>query len=111
MGQRALAVGAHCGKWDEIDKLIEAAYAEFGRVDILINNAGMGPRMPSHEMPESLYDSVLNLNLKGPYRLASIIGQKMKTQGSGSILNISSIASLQPLAQVVPYSAAKAGLN
>jgi len=90
MGQRALAVGAHCGKWDEIDKLIEAAYAEFGRVDILINNAGMGPRMPSHEMPESLYDSVLNLNLKGPYRLASII---------------------QPLAQVVPYSAAKAGLN
>ena len=111
MGQRALAVGAHCGKWDEIDKLIEAAYAEFGRVDILINNAGMGPRMPSHEMPESLYDRVLNLNLKGPYRLASIIGQKMKTQGSGSILNISSIASLQPLAQVVPYSAAKAGLN
>lgn len=111
MGQRALAVGAHCGKWDEIDKLIEAAYAEFGHVDILINNAGMGPRMPSHEMPESLYDSVLNLNLKGPYRLASIIGQKMKTQGSGSILNISSIASLQPLAQVVPYSAAKAGLN
>jgi len=108
MGQRALAVGAHCGKWDEIDKLIEAAYAEFGHVDILINNAGMGPRMPSHEVPESLYDSVLNLNLKGPYRLASIIGQKMKTQGSGSILNISSIASLQPLAQVVPYSAAKA---
>jgi NAD(P)-dependent dehydrogenase (short-subunit alcohol dehydrogenase family) len=111
MGRRALAIGAHCGKWDEIDRLIETAYAEFGRVDILVNNAGMGPRMPSHEVPESLYDSVLNLNLKGPYRLASVIGQRMKANGSGSILNISSIASLQPLAQVVPYSAAKAGLN
>ena len=111
LGRRALAIGAHCGKWDEIDRLIETAYAEFGRVDILINNAGMGPRMPSHEVPESLYDSVLNLNLKGPYRLASVIGQRMKAQGSGSILNISSVAALQPLAQVVPYSAAKAGLN
>ncbi|MBA29529.1 MAG: short-chain dehydrogenase [Hyphomonadaceae bacterium] len=111
LGRRALAIGAHCGKWDEIDRLIEMAYAEFGRVDILINNAGMGPRMASHEVPESLYDSVLNLNLKGPYRLASVIGQRMKAQGSGSILNISSVAALQPLAQVVPYSAAKAGLN
>ena len=111
LGRRALAIGAHCGKWDEIDRLIETAYAEFGRVDILVNNAGMGPRMASHEVPESLYDSVLNLNLKGPYRLASVIGQRMKAQGSGSILNISSVAALQPLAQVVPYSAAKAGLN
>lgn len=111
MGRKAMAIAAHCGKWDEIDNLIEAAYAEFGRIDILINNAGMGPRMASHEVPESLYDSVLNLNLKGPHRLASVIGERMKSQGSGSILNISSVAALQPLAQVVPYSAAKAGLN
>jgi NAD(P)-dependent dehydrogenase (short-subunit alcohol dehydrogenase family) len=111
MGRRALAIGAHCGKWDEIDGLIEAAYAEFGRVDILVNNAGMGPRMPSEEVPENLYDSVLNLNLKGPYRLSSVIGKRMKEAGSGAILNISSVAALQPLAQVVPYSAAKAGLN
>ena len=111
MGRKAMAIAAHCGKWDEIDSLIEAAYAEFGRIDILINNAGMGPRMASHEVPESLYDSVLNLNLKGPYRLASVIGERMKSHGSGSILNISSVAALQPLAQVVPYSAAKAGLN
>ncbi len=111
MGRRALAIGAHCGKWDEIDSLIEAAYAEFGRVDILVNNAGMGPRMPSEEVPENLYDSVLNLNLKGPYRLSIVIGKRMKDAGSGAILNISSVAALQPLAQVVPYSAAKAGLN
>ncbi|WP_370171129.1 MULTISPECIES: SDR family NAD(P)-dependent oxidoreductase [Hyphomonas] len=111
LGRRALAVAAHCGKWDEIDRLVETAYVEFGRVDILINNAGMGPRMASHDVPENLYDSVLNLNLKGPYRLASVLGKRMKSQGCGSILNISSVAALQPLAQVVPYSAAKAGLN
>ena len=111
MGRRALAIGAHCGKWDEIDRLIETAYSEFGHVDILVNNAGMGPRMASEEVPENLYDSVLNLNLKGPYRLSSVIGRRMKDRGTGSILNISSVASLRPLPEVVPYSAAKAGLN
>ncbi|HBH44501.1 MAG TPA: short-chain dehydrogenase, partial [Hyphomonas atlantica] len=81
LGRRALAVAAHCGKWDEIDRLVETAYTEFGRVDILINNAGMGPRMASHDVPENLYDSILNLNLKGPYRLASALGERMKSQG------------------------------
>ncbi|MDX1291826.1 MAG: SDR family oxidoreductase, partial [Hyphomonas sp.] len=69
------------------------------------------PRMASEEVPENLYDSVLNLNLKGPYRLSSVIGRRMKDRGTGSILNISSVASLRPLPEVVPYSAAKAGLN
>ena len=77
LGRRALAVSAHCGKWDEIDALIETAYAEFGRVDILVNNAGMGPRVPSHEMTEELFDKIVGLNFKGPFRLASRIGQRM----------------------------------
>src|SRR3546814_14166495 len=52
LGRRALAHSAHCGRWDEIDGLIAAAYDAFGRVDILIHNAGMSPPCPSHEMPE-----------------------------------------------------------
>ena len=111
MGRRAMAFAAHCGKWDDIDALIEAAYAEFGRIDILVNNAGMGPMVPSHEVPENLFDSVMNLNFKGPYRLASVIGHRMKQAGSGCIINISSIASLVPMPQVVPYAGAKAALN
>jgi len=111
MGRRALAHAAHCGRWDDIDALIEAAYAEFGRVDILVNNAGMGPMVPSHEMPENLFDSVVNLNFKGPFRLAAIIGQRMKEAGGGCIINISSIASLVPMPAVVPYAGAKAALN
>ena len=111
LGRRALAIGAHVGKWDEIDRLIEAAYAVFGRVDILVNNAGMGPRAPSHEVTEQLFDSVLNLNFKGPFRLASQIARRMRDSDGGSIINVSSTGGAMPLPEVVPYGASKAALN
>jgi len=111
MGRRALAVGAHVGRWDECDVLIEAAYAEFGRVDILVNNAGMGPRAASHEVTEQLFDSVLNLNFKGPFRLASQIGKRMMDGDGGVIINVSSTGGVMPLPEIVPYGSAKAALN
>lgn len=111
LGRRALPIAAHTGKWVECDHLIEAAYAAFGRVDILINNAGMSPACPSHDVSEALFDSVLNLNFKGPFRLASQIAQRMAASNGGSILNISSIASLRATPGVVPYAGAKAALN
>lgn len=111
LGRRAMAFAMHAGRWADCDALIEAVYAEFGRVDILINNAGMSPACPSHEMPESLFDSVLNLNFKGPFRLASQVGHRMSQSEGGCIINLSSIASLQAAPQVVPYSGAKAAIN
>lgn len=111
MGRRAMAHAAHCGRWDDIDGLIEASYATFGRVDILVNNAGSGPRMASHEVTENLFDSVLNLNFKGPFRLASQVAKRMADGNGGSIINISSSGSLVPLPHVVPYGSAKAALN
>lgn len=111
LGRRALAVAAHVGRWAECDALIAAAYADFGRVDVLINNAGMSPPCPSHDMPESLFDSVLNLNFKGPFRLASQIGRRMAEGDGGAIINISSTGALMALPGVVPYGAAKAALN
>ena len=111
LGRRALAVQVHAAKWDSIDLLIETAYAEFGRVDILVNNAGMSPAMPSHEVTEELFDSVVGLNFKGPFRLASQIAKRMCDGSGGTIINVTSSGSLMPLPGVVPYGSAKAALN
>lgn len=110
-GRRALAVAAHLGRWDQCDALVETAYREFGRVDILVNNAGMSPGCPSHEVTEKLFDAVVNLNFKGPFRLASLIGHRMSQGAGGSIINISSTGALMALPGVVPYGGAKAALN
>ena len=111
LGRKALAVSAHVGKWAECDRLIEQAYAAFGRVDILVNNAGMSPRMPSHEVSEALFDSVVNLNFKGPFRLASQVAKRMFDSGGGCIINVTSSGSMMPLPQTVPYGSSKAALN
>jgi NAD(P)-dependent dehydrogenase (short-subunit alcohol dehydrogenase family) len=111
MGRRAMAYSVHAARWDEIDALIEAAYAEFGRIDILVNNAGMSPAVPSHEVTEALFDSVLGLNFKGPFRLASQVAHRMAEGDGGVIINISSTGALIPLPRVIPYSGAKAALN
>jgi NAD(P)-dependent dehydrogenase (short-subunit alcohol dehydrogenase family) len=111
LGRRALAVEVHAAKWDSIDALIEQAYAEFGRVDILVNNAGMSPPMPSHDVTEALFDSVVGLNFKGPFRLASQVAKRMRDGDGGVIINVSSSGALMPLPMVIPYGSAKAALN
>jgi NAD(P)-dependent dehydrogenase (short-subunit alcohol dehydrogenase family) len=111
LGRRALALSAHVGKWDQCERLVEEAYAAFGRIDILVNNAGMGPATPSHEVTEALFDSVLNLNFKGPFRLASLVANRMADGDGGSIINVSSSGALMPLPGTVPYGSAKAALN
>jgi NAD(P)-dependent dehydrogenase (short-subunit alcohol dehydrogenase family) len=111
LGRKAWAFSAHVGKWDQCDRLIEEAYAAAGRIDILINNAGMSPRMPSHEVTEQLFDSVLNLNFKGPFRLASQVAKRMADGEGGCIINVTSSGSMMPLPQVVPYGSSKAALN
>lgn len=110
-GRRALALPAHAGKWDEMDRLAADAWDAFGRIDILVANAGMGPLVPSHEVSESLFDSVVGLNFKGPFRLIANIAHRMMQNDGGTILATSSIASLRPTPQVVPYAGAKAALN
>ncbi|MEX2230020.1 MAG: SDR family oxidoreductase [Dehalococcoidia bacterium] len=111
-GRRALAIACHVGHWDECDRLVEAAYAEFGRVDILVNNAGMSPLYPSlDQVSEQLFDSVVGVNLKGPFRLSAAIGARMAAGDGGSIINVSSTASVTPSPGAEPYGAAKAGLN
>jgi NAD(P)-dependent dehydrogenase (short-subunit alcohol dehydrogenase family) len=111
MGRRALAVAVHAGRWAELDRLVEVAYGAFGRVDILVNNAGMSPAEPSHSVSETLFDAILNLNFKGPFRLANQIAKRMYDGDGGVIINVSSDAALKPMPAVVPYAGAKAALN
>jgi NAD(P)-dependent dehydrogenase (short-subunit alcohol dehydrogenase family) len=111
-GRRALPYACHVGNWDELEPLADAAYAEFGRVDILVNNAGMSPLYDRVDnVSEALYDKVLDVNLKGPFRLTAIIGTRMAEGDGGSIINVSSVAAIRPTPDVIPYAAAKAGLE
>jgi NAD(P)-dependent dehydrogenase (short-subunit alcohol dehydrogenase family) len=111
-GLEALGVACHVGRWEDCDALVKASYEAFGQVDILVNNAGMSPLYPSlGEVSEELYDKVLSVNLKGPFRLSALFGERMLAGAGGSILNVSSIAAVSPSAREVPYGAAKAGLN
>lgn len=111
-GVRALPVAANVGDWADCDALIEAAYAEFGRVGILVNNAGISPLYPSLDaVGESLFDKVIGVNLRGPFRLCAEIGTRMAAGEGGSIINISSVAATRSDVIALPYSAAKAGLN
>ena len=112
LGRQAIAIGCHVGRWEDCDRLADAAYQRFGKVDVLINNAGKSPLYDRPtDIDERLYDSVLNVNLKGPFRLCALIGERMVQAGSGAIINVSSTASIRPRKSVITYAAAKAGLN
>jgi NAD(P)-dependent dehydrogenase (short-subunit alcohol dehydrogenase family) len=112
-GRRALPVACHVGHWDEIDGLVEQAYDAFGRVDVLVNNAGMSPLYRDlASVSEELWDKVLGVNLKGPFRLTALVGTRMAAGAyGGSIINVSSSGSIRPGPTMLPYDAAKAGLN
>jgi len=111
-GRRALPLAAHVGKWGEVESLAERAYDKMGRIDILVNNAGMS-LLYDHvsNVSEAMWDKVVDLNLKGPFRLTAIVGTKMAAGNGGSIINVSSVAAIHPTPNVIPYAAAKAGLN
>jgi NAD(P)-dependent dehydrogenase (short-subunit alcohol dehydrogenase family) len=110
--QQAMPYACHVGYWDQLDGLVEAAYERFGKIDILVNNAGMSPIYDNvAEVSEALYDKVLDVNLKGPFRLMALVGTRMAAGEGGSIINISSIGAIRHVPNTIPYSAAKAGLN
>ena len=112
MGGDALPLGCHVGDWAACDRLVEQVYDHYGQADILINNAGMSPLYPSlGEVSEALFDKVVGVNLRGPFRLSSLVGERMVAADGGSIINVSSIAAVMPTAHEIPYATAKAGLN
>jgi NAD(P)-dependent dehydrogenase (short-subunit alcohol dehydrogenase family) len=111
-GWRATGHACHVGHWEELDGLVEDLYRDFGRVDVLVNNAGVSPMYGRlTDVSEELFDKVIAVNLKGPFRLAALIGERMLAAGGGSIVNVSSTGAVRPTSDIVPYAAAKAGVN
>ena len=112
IGTRAFPFACHVGKWDQLEPMVNEVESALGKIDVLVNNAGMSPLYPSlEEVSEELFDKVIAINLKAPFRLMALVGSRMKLSGGGSIINISSTASEAPSPSSQPYGAAKAGLN
>ncbi len=111
-GRRAMPVACHVGRWEDCDELVETVYSEFGRCDVLVNNAGMSPLydgLPS--VTQGLYDKVHAVNARGPFRLSALFGARMAAADGGSIINVSIAGSLRPDPTDLPYAMAKAALN
>jgi NAD(P)-dependent dehydrogenase (short-subunit alcohol dehydrogenase family) len=112
-GARGLAHSADVSHWDELGGIIDAALATFGRVDVLVNNAGKSPGYGRLvDIDERYMDDVVGINLKAPFRLAVLAAEAMIAGGTGgSIINVSSVAARRPETIALPYAAAKAGLD
>lgn len=94
-----------------IGLLVERVTDEFGRIDTLINVAGANRRKPAVEITEEDYDFILDINLKGAFLLSQAVGRHMLERGSGSQINIASLATDRPLKHSGPYALSKAGMG
>jgi len=110
-GRKALPVAAHLGRMEDINNLVAKVNSEFGRIDILVNNAGTAPAMsPAEDVDERLWDSIMNLNLKGLFFLSGAVARVMKQHGGGKIINVASMDGFKPESQIGVYAISKAGV-
>lgn len=111
-GSEGLAVRCDVSETAELDALVRATLDRFGRIDVLVNNAGgMVPR-PALDLSERAFEKIVRFNLTSPFLLTQkVVPHIVQTAGSGSIVNISSGASVQSIQGMAPYASAKAGLN
>ncbi|HSE03256.1 MAG TPA: 3-oxoacyl-[acyl-carrier-protein] reductase [Methylomirabilota bacterium] len=110
LGAPALAVVADASKREDADRLVDAARERFGRIDVLVNNAGITRDQLLVRMKDEDWDQVLDTNLRGVFLMTRAVGKVMMRQRSGRIINISSTAGAMGNPGQVNYSAAKAGV-
>jgi len=86
-GVKTWAMSCNVSSWDQCTGLVREAEEATGGIDILVNNAGLSPLYPSlTEISEALYDKVFDVNTKGPFRLSTLLGEKMAARGAGAII-------------------------
>ena len=110
-GRRTLGLACHVGDWDAIPGFVDRVAEHFGRIDIVVNNAGISPAwMPIDQLEQGYWHKVLSVNLDGPVRMSQCAARVMRTNGGGSIINIASMAAYEAGAGQVAYGASKAAL-
>jgi dehydrogenase/reductase SDR family member 4 len=110
LGRKCVPIATHVGRMEEINSLVKKVLDEFGKIDILVNNAATNPSMASAmDIDDRAWDSIMNLNLKGLFFLSQAVARTMKEKGGGKIINIASIAGISPDILAV-YSISKAGV-
>lgn len=110
LGRKSLAMTCDITKRESIQSLLDAAWAKFGAVDILVNCAGTTRRRPTLEVPEEEWNSILETNLNGTFRACQIFGRKMIERKYGRIINIASLGSFVALYEVAAYNASKSAV-
>jgi NAD(P)-dependent dehydrogenase (short-subunit alcohol dehydrogenase family) len=110
LGRRSLHCPADVQNRASLEKLLQAAVAEFGKVDILINSAGQTKRTPTLDVSEDEWNSIMETNLTGTLRAAQVFGRHMLQRGYGRIINIASLSSFVALFEVAAYAASKAAV-
>jgi hypothetical protein len=111
-GRVVLPYAAHVGQWEACAALLDFVWSEFGRCDVLVNNAGISPPYADlGDVTEALWEKVHAVNSKGPFRLGVLAAQRMRADGGGAIVNVSSGATRQPEGATLVYAMSKAGLE
>jgi NAD(P)-dependent dehydrogenase (short-subunit alcohol dehydrogenase family) len=107
LDRRTLEVPADVTQRSDIQRVIDAMRKELGRIDILVNSAGMSKRVPSLDLADEDWRRILNLNLNGTWYACQMVGRVMKEQGGGRIINITSLGAFRSIHEVAPYCASK----
>jgi len=108
---RIVPMACHVGRLEELERLVDRTTSEFSKIDILVNNAGTNiAQGPALEMTDAQFDKMVDVNLKSAYRLTRLVAPGMCERGSGSVVNIASIAGIRPQFQSLLYSMTKAAL-
>jgi NAD(P)-dependent dehydrogenase (short-subunit alcohol dehydrogenase family) len=107
-GHEAIALQADITQEADVDRMVEAAIARFGRIDILVNNAAVFFRTPVDTLTVEEWEQVMNVNLTGTFLCAQKIGLRMREWGWGHIINMADVAGLRPWIDYIPYSISKA---
>jgi len=109
-GRQTYRLASDVGDRESLEKLLAGALERFGKVDILVNCAGIIKRTPTLDLPEADWTNILNVNLTGTLRACQVFGRHMLERGSGRIINIASLNSFVALSEVAAYAASKAGV-